>query len=201
MAFRLKLTASIVNVWERGDRQELIDVLHGEWRPPTEPMEYGTLKHKEWELEVKNTGRLPEIFGGEKIENPKTETYHTLELDDWLKISGVIDLEYGKHGEVIVDYKTGGGSSSANQYARSLQVGFYALMRPEAKLFKFQHYNRKTGRVSTSVVHLTEMKRREWQDKIMSIACDIRSWLEPTEPDFDNWNISTHKRKDEYGKS
>jgi len=194
--YRLKLTASIVGLWARGDRQGVINALHGVYNPPTEAMVFGTQKHKEWENEVNETGCLPAIFGGDKIVSPKTEQYYTREINEWLKISGVLDLQYGKNGEVIVDYKTGGGKSSASQYASSLQVGFYALLCPEAKMFKFLHYNRATDKITSATIHLTPARREQYLDEIMSIACDIRSWHEDFEPDYDGWSVSSHKQVD-----
>ena len=192
--FGLKLSASVINLWQRGDRQGVYDALHGKWREPTPQMEFGINQHKEWELEVNRTGHLPEVFGGEKIANPITEHYYTIDLCEWLRLSGILDLQYGEHGEVICDYKT--GKTTANQYTNSLQVGCYALLRPEAKMFIYRCYNQYDGKTTEAVVHLNDDKREEWADMIMSIALDIRSWLEPIEPDFDNYGINNHERKE-----
>ena len=190
--FKLKLSASVINLWQRGDKQGVYDALHGIWRPSTPQMEYGTQKHKEWEEEVNRTGCLPEIFGGEKIINPITEHYYRKEIMDWLWLSGIVDLEFGENGEVIVDYKTGKGT--ANSYANSFQVACYALLRPQAKMFRFYAYNQYEDKVTSSVIHLNDRKRVDWQDDLFSIACDIRAWLEDIEPYFNNISYNSHKQ-------
>lgn len=192
---RLKLSYSLINLWQRGDTNGVIEALHGHWQEPNEAMKFGIQKHKEWENEVNATGCMPEVFGGKELENPKTEQYYKEQLADWLWLSGVVDLEYGKNGENIVDYKTGKGGAGA--YANSLQAGCYSLLRPNAKRFTFKHFNQYDGKTSSSVVFLTDALRAESFDKIFSIACDIRATLETLGfEDFDNVDISSRKDKD-----
>ena len=56
---RLKLSYSLISLWQRGDMNAVVEALFGVWQPPTDAMNFGTQKHKEWEEEVKRTGCMP----------------------------------------------------------------------------------------------------------------------------------------------
>lgn len=197
---RLKLSYSLISLWQRGDMNAVVEALFGVWQPPTDAMNFGTQKHKEWEEEVKRTGCMPEVFGGQKLINPKTEQYYKVQLADWLWLSGVIDLEYGENGENIVDYKTGHGN--ANGYAGSIQAGCYKILRPNAKRFTFKHYNQYENETSSSVIYLTDKLLADSIDKVFSAACDIRNTLENLGyGDFDNVDKSSRKKENENDKS
>lgn len=192
---KLKLSYSVMNLWQRGDINGVIEALHGHWQEPSEAMKFGTMKHKEWEEEVKKTHCMPIVFGGKELVNPKTEKYYKEQLSDWLWLSGIVDLEYGENGEFIVDYKTGKGSASA--YVNSLQAGCYKILRPKAKVFTYKHYNQYEEKTSSSIIHLTDNLLTESLDKVFSIACDIRATLESQGlEDFDNVNKSSRKDKE-----
>lgn len=189
---RLKLSYSLIGIWQRGDINAVIEALNGVWQPPNEAMAYGTQKHKEWESEVNRTKCMPKIFGGQKLINPKTEQYYKVQLSDWLWLSGVIDLEHGEFGENLVDYKTGHGN--ANAYSNSLQAGCYKILRPQAKRFVFKHYNQYEDKTSSSIIYLTDKLLSDSMDKVFSAGCDIRAALENLGfNDFDNVNKSSRK--------
>lgn len=189
---KLKISYSIINLWQKGDVSGVIEALHGHWHEQTEAMLYGIEKHKEWELYTNRTNKLPEVFGNTELLKPKTEQYRKAQVMDWLWLSGVADLQYGENGEVIVDYKT--GKTTASSYANSLQVGCYKVLFPEAKIFKFLCYNQHNGTTSSSIIKLTDTLYQEALDKIMTVGCDIRATLENMGmEDFDNVDVSSRK--------
>lgn len=185
---RLKVSYSLINLWQRGDYQGVWDALHGKWKPATPQMEFGTKMHKEWEEEVKRTQHLPKIFGGNELVKPITEKYHLVQVYDWLWLSGIIDLQYGENGETIVDYKTGRGN--ANSYMNSLQVGCYKILQPKAKQFRFLCWNQYDDKVTTSQIWLTDKLMEEAINQVFTVGCDIRAMLEAqgVGDDFDNIN-------------
>lgn len=192
---KLKLSYSVMNLWQRGDVSGVIEALNGVWHEPNDAMKFGIEKHKEWEEEVKATGCMPKVFGGKQLVKPITEKYYKVKLADWLWLSGIVDLEYGENGEFIVDYKTGKGSASA--YTNSLQTGCYKILRPKAKHFIYKHYNQYEGKTTSSLIHLTDNLLTDSLDKVFSIACDIRATLENMGlEDFDNVNKSSRKDKE-----
>lgn len=193
---RLKLSFSIINAWYHGDKDGAIDMLMGKWREPTEAMQFGTFMHKQWENEVNETGCLPKVFGGAKIEQPLTETYYKKQILDWLWLSGVIDLQYQTpDGDlVLVDYKTGNGN--ANQYTQSLQAGIYGILQPDAKLFIFKHYNQYEDKTTSSIIRLGGDVIIETLNVVTEIAYDIVDELiKRGMSDFDNVDKSSRKEQ------
>lgn len=179
---KLKLSHSIMAMWERGDTDGALAALQGVYMPPNEYMKFGIAMHKEWEREVKETNCLPAVFGGRQLVNPQTEVYKVVQLLDWLWLSGIVDL---KEEWTLYDYKTGKGSASS--YTNSLQSGCYKILHPEATVFRFLCWNQYTNKVSTSMVHLTEGMMQRSLDHVVTIACDIRAALENMgKEDFDN---------------
>lgn len=192
---KLRLSFSTVNMWRNGDVDGAIDALMGKYREPTDAMKFGSFMHKQWEQEVNDTQCLPTVFGGASIKEPKTEKYYCVQLDDWLWLCGVIDLEYKTDDgrTILVDYKT--GNSNANHYSNSLQAGCYKILRPNAELFVFKHYNQYTENVTSSIVHLTDNLEAHTMQKIISTAYEIAFELDKRGmPDFDNYE---RKRKNE----
>lgn len=191
---KLKLSFSTVNMWLNGDHDGAIDALVGKYREPTEAMQFGTFMHKQWEDEVNQTGHMPKLFGGKPLVEPVTEEYSRVVIFDWLCLSGVIDLQYRlPNGDlVLVDYKT--GNSNANHYSNSLQVGCYKLLKPEAKLFIFKHFNQYTDETTSSIIHLTEDLKLRTLNTIIDVAYEIVDELvKRGMSDFDNWNKTSRK--------
>lgn len=170
---RLKLSYSLMAMWERGEQSAVIEALHGHWRQPNEYMKFGIQMHEEWEREVKETGMLPTVFGSGALREPQTELYKVIQLADWLWLSGIVDL---KDGTTLCDYKTGRGTASS--YTNSMQHGVYKVLHPEATLFRYLCWNQYTNTVTTSMVHLTDNLYTMTLDRILTIACDIRATME-----------------------
>ena len=182
-------------MWRNGDVDGAIDALMGKYREPTDAMTFGSFMHKQWEQEVHHTQCLPTVFGGARINEPKTEQYYCVQLDDWIWLCGVIDLEYKTDDgrTILVDYKT--GNSNANHYSNSLQAGCYKILRPNAELFVFKHYNQYTENVTSSIVHLTYNLEAHTMHKIITTAYEMAYELDKRGmPDFDNYE---RKRKNE----
>lgn len=190
---KLKLSYSVIRLWQEGKVSEAIEALHGHWQEPNQYMKYGIEKHKEWENETKVTGRIPEVFGGKEIENFYTEQYHKKQILDWLWLSGIIDLQYEDNGKVVlVDYKTGKGT--ANQYTNGLQAPLYKILVPEATMFRYLCYNQYENKVTSSFMHLSKATLDKALETLISVACDIRATLEQMGlEDFDNVNKSSRK--------
>lgn len=194
---RLKLSFSTVSLWRNGDVDGAIDALMGKYREPTDAMKFGTFMHRQWENEVNETKCLPTLFGGMPLIEPITEEYSRVQLASWLVLSGVIDLQYrNSNGDlVLVDYKT--GNSNANHYSNSLQVGCYKLLKPEAKMFIFKHYNQYTGEVTSSIVHLTNELERKTAETVFNVAYEIVDELTKRGiTEFDNWQTTSRKENE-----
>lgn len=182
---KLKISYSIISMWEKGDINGVIEALNGHWQKPNKYMQYGIEQHEKWEAEVKQTGCLPEVFGGQELVKPEVEKYRKIQVLDWLWLSGITDLQHGENGEYLVDYKTGKTVSDA--YLRTMQAPIYKILFPEAKLFRYLCHNQYNGTITSSYLRLTDKLREEALEKVVTVACDIRATLEQMGmEDFDN---------------
>ena len=138
---QLRISQSIIALWLAGEYEEAIQALHGNWREPSEAMEYGTKRHEEWEKHVKKTGTLPKEFGSKKLFKYQTEIKVEKKINDWITLVGIADLYHFIDGNkpALLDYKT--GKTPASQYASSKQHRIYKLLFPEAELFDYYGYN------------------------------------------------------------
>lgn len=171
----IRISYSIINLWLAGQYEDAIMALtKKKWREPTEAMQFGTDKHKEWEDFANDKKTLPKEFGGEDIDGEfHTEIKIEKKITSWITLVGVIDLENLPR---LVDYKTGQGS--ATQYASSKQHKVYKVLFPQAKVFDYLHYNQYEDRATMQRIHLTEQTLEEGIDIVVSVACDIRATLE-----------------------
>lgn len=171
----IRISYSIINLWLAGNYEDAIMALtKKKWREPTEAMQFGIDKHKEWEESVKKDKAIPDVFGGAEIEGDfHTEIKVEKKITSWITLVGIIDLENLPR---LVDYKTGQGT--ATQYASSKQHKVYKVLFPQAKIFDYMHFNQHENRVTVQRVHLTDKTLEEGIDIVVSVACDIRATLE-----------------------
>ena len=170
---KLRLSHSIMWLWHKGDYQDAIDAIHGKWREPNQYMIDGSRYHKEWENEIKETGKMPAIFGGMELNNPKPEIKIEKQVLDWLTVVGVLDL---LDLPVGYDWKTGSGTAADS--ARGFQHKVYKVLVPEMTRFEYHAYNQYTNTKTVEIVHLTDKTLEDGLEWIITIACDIRATLE-----------------------
>lgn len=170
---KLRLSHSIMWLWHKGDYQDAIDAIHGKWREPNQYMIDGLKYHKEWEAEIKDTGKMPAIFGGLELKNPKTEIKIEKQILDWLTLVGVLDL---LDLPVGYDWKTGSGTAADS--ARGFQHKVYKVLVPEMTRFEYHAYNQYTNTKTVEICHLTQKTYDDGLEWIITIACDIRATLE-----------------------
>lgn len=114
---------SVLTAWASGRYEDAV-AMYFKLESFTSPqMEFGKKMHDEWNAETDQTGCLPAVFGGQKLQNPKTEIKIVRRLEPWLDLVGVIDC---LDSPTVFEYKT--GVTSAAQYANSKQGGIYALL-------------------------------------------------------------------------
>lgn len=172
---KFRASYSVLNAWSSGNYERAVEMYFKLKEFTTEAMANGKEWHKEWETEVKTTGCMPVIFGGQKLINPKTEIKIVKELDTWLDLVGVIDLQHGEAGETLVDYKT--GKTTSDSYANSFQPRVYHILIPEAKRFEFRHYDAVTKKTDTSIVHLTPATLNAGIEWVVTMASEMHSYL------------------------
>lgn len=155
----------------------MFKALKGDWGETSEAARYGIEKHKEWEAEVQATGCLPKVFGGKPLEDWSTEITREVELTDWLKLKGRVDLRhYVKNECHLVDFKT--GKTPLSTYANGIQHKIYKVLFPEAQVFDYMQFNQHNQEINFQRVHLSPKMHEEAVDLIITVGCDIRATLE-----------------------
>lgn len=172
----IRLSYSIIDPWSKGNYDE---ALKRYWRleeTPTQAMIEGKQLHQNWQDEVEKTKRLPKVFGGAELVNPKTELKIEAMLEPWLQFVGVIDL---MDGTKIYDYKS--GNTPVSSYSSSYQIPCYQVLLDSQGLKTtegyFFHYNQHTGLVEKSKRYLTDKTLEYGKDWILTWASEIYSSL------------------------
>ncbi len=175
----MRVSFSILDSWARGDYDRAVGPFLGVEIPPTEAMLRGNRLHKEWEVETLGSGCLPKVFGGAKLVRPSVEgrTKKVIAINEWLTLSGILDLKHGEEGEIVEDYKTS-VSKEASDFTNSFQHKVYHVLYPEAKVFVYRVYNPITKEVSVSKVHLTRQTLLDGLEWILTHGADLKDYLE-----------------------
>ena len=170
---KLRLSHSIMSLWHKGEYADAIEAMKGNWRAPNQYMKAGIEFHEQWEKEIEATGKMPAVFGGGQMKDPKTEVKIVRDINDWLVVSGVIDAVDLPRG---FEWKT--GRSNASSYANGFQHKVYKVLEPRLKLMEFRAHNQYTGENTVELVHLTDKTFDDGLEWIITIACDIRATIE-----------------------
>jgi len=173
---KFRASYSVLNAWQSGNYERAVEMYFKLTDFVTEAMQDGRDWHEKWEAEVKDTGCLPQIFGGTKLIKPITEQKIVRQVDEWLEIVGIIDLQHGENGETLVDYKT--GKTQSDNYANSFQPRVYHVLIPSAKRFEFRHYDQYNHTTDTSIIHLTKKTLNDGIDWLITNASEMHSYLE-----------------------
>lgn len=198
---KMRVSYSILSAWDRGDWDRAIAPFVGREIEGNEFMQRGKRWHKRWEKESRKTGKIPAIFGDEKLVDAQIEgdSRRVRQINDWLELSGVLDridkpewLLTGKRG---IDYKL--SKQNAVAWANSKQGACYKILYPELSVFEFHCHNPylKKGdpdATTMSIVHLTDKVLEEGLEWVLTTASDLRAYLEAN-------NISI-ERVSTYGK-
>ncbi|MGB4971219.1 MAG: hypothetical protein WBO32_01085 [Cyclobacteriaceae bacterium] len=175
---QFKATYTILTAWASGSWEQAVKAYFKIDDYISRQMAEGRDFHKECEEHIKTTKSLPEIFGGRKLSDPKSEQYFKVAVPghDWLLISGVIDC---LDTPAIHEFKT--GSQSSEEYANSNQTGIYAVLATLSGLYVdrayIYHYDQYTKQVDTSMVWLTDKLLKETMEWIVKYSWDMHQYL------------------------
>lgn len=170
---KFRASYSVLSTWARGDIDRAVEMYFKLSTYDTPQMKAGREYHDAWDLEVSETGCMPQVFGGRKLNNPITERKIVKQIEDWLELVGVVDLV---DGELMVDYKTGKTPSSA--YTNGFQHCLYSILVPEAKMFEYHHYDQYNKTKDMQILHLSEQTYMDGMDYLITHASDMHSFLE-----------------------
>ena len=130
MKKHIRISYTSANLAERGQMEQALQAVLGNYRPPTWQMLLGRKFHECFEAEIKITGRMPTLFNSANIEGDlQTETYRRTQLADNIVHSGVCDVDILKNGKTIgiVEFKTTGANASISSYQKTAQPAGYAF--------------------------------------------------------------------------
>ncbi len=181
----MRVNYSMLSAWERRDYEAAIGMWLGVERPKNEAMIAGTTYHEDWEAEVKKTGKLPSIFGVKELNNPEPEVKIVKRLNDWLTLSGVIDL---RDVPDMYEYKT--GRSTASAYARSYQHKVYQILDPRLTMAHIYVYNQHTNTVTYERVHLNLDTLKDGVNWVITLASEMKATLESM-----GYDTSSHEKQ------
>lgn len=169
-----KASYSTLSVWARGDYDLALAMYFKRAEYDTPAMAFGREMHRLFEQDIKETGHMPNIFGGQPIlPGFKTEVFARKQLADWLELRGKLDLLAGSAG---FDWKT--GITPSTQYGNSMQHKVYQVLYPHLKRFEYHAFNQYTKRVTVSIVHLTPKTLEEGVEWVVTHASEMKLYIE-----------------------
>lgn len=172
----LKLSHSIISQWKEGKYEEAIGMYLGKPFPATPAMELGSLYDKKWNEHILKTGELPEELGGGKLNNPRVQIKYAVRVplsEEYdILLRGVPDLT---EDGVITDFKC--GRTEANNYVGKMQLDYYALFKPDAKVGRYICYNPYCDTKTVGIKFLTQQNRDDALNEIITYGADILQYL------------------------
>lgn len=185
--FRASFTT--LSLWASGSWDMAVEKYFKLKEFTTEAMADGKRYHEDWETEIKKTGCLPAVFGGKKLERPKTEMFKKVYINDWLELIGKVDLV---DEPTVHEFKT--GVQSSEHYANSVQTGIYGVLCtmdgfllqnykeiPVKGVFvdraEIHHYNQHSKKVDMSFVWLTDKVLDDALDWVLTYSSEMHNYL------------------------
>lgn len=172
----LKLSHTIISLWKEGRYEEAVGIYVGKPFVSTPAMDLGKLYDQKWNEYIEKTGELPEELGGGKLVNPQVQKKYQviLPLSDEYEIllRGVPDLT---ERETITDFKC--GRTEANQYVGKMQLDYYSLFIPEAKVGRYLCFNPYTNRLTVGIKFLNQENRENAINEIVTYGGEILQYL------------------------
>jgi hypothetical protein len=172
MMNKFRASYSTLSLWASGNTDRAIEGYFKLSTFDTPALEAGRKWHEQWQYEVEQTKSLPKIFGGKQLQNPITEQKIVKEIDTWLDLVGVIDLQ---DEDLLIDYKT--GKTPSSYYANTYQANLYQILIPTAKRFEYHHYDQYKKSVDMTIIHLSEQTLDNGIEWLLTYASDMHSYL------------------------
>lgn len=174
MKFRASYT--VLSTWARGDWERAVKQYFKLEDFTTPAMAMGKSYHEDWAKETKKTKRLPKVFGGKKLKNPKPEIKLVVPVEPWLNLVGVIDC-YDE--PTIYEYKT--GKQSSEKYASSVQTGLYGVLSTLSNMYadraEIWHYDQHSKKTDMSIVWLTDEAIKSAYDWLITYASEMHDYF------------------------
>lgn len=166
-----RLSYSILEKVRAGYIDEAINMFNRVPLPSTPAMELGKKYHALWEKQIKATGRIPEMLGGEVLTegfSVEVKLVKKFRLgDNIIEFVGVYDCyEPNAPEPVLRDWKMTKGSAST--YASGYQHCCYKVLVPDAVKFEYRCKHPFIDSLQTAIIHLTPETRQRGLDYIQT---------------------------------
>ena len=170
---KIRLSYSLISLWERGDIQGAIDTYFHSSKKGTQQMEDGRATHKEIAEYLEKFNCLPDYmnFSGH-FTIPKVEHAVTVPYNEIIDLKGVFDCLEEPN---LYEWKT--GVSDSLEWARTWQLPLYFLICEIAKvdvktayLIRYNQYQKQSDMV---VVHNSTKLRDKARNIVDSLGYEI----------------------------
>lgn len=173
---KFRASFTVLNAWQSGNWERAIKYYFKLEEFTTPEMLQGRELHKKWADETKKTKCLPEVFGGQKLQNPIVEQKVVVELEPWLDFVFIIDC---LDAPVLHEYKS--GKSSSESYAGSWQTGAYAVGAVSAGFYvdraEVHHYDQYMKVSDMSILHITDKVLEDSYNWIITISSEMHNYF------------------------
>ena len=122
---KLRLSYSLISLWERGDIQGAVDTYFHIDRGSNEAMDNGKKVHKEIEEHINTHNSFPNWFFNYDLNIPETEKEVIVSYNELFDIKGVFDC-LDVLNRTLFEFKT--GNSDSLEWARTWQIPIYFLI-------------------------------------------------------------------------
>lgn len=169
---KLRLSYTLLNLWQMGKVDEAISYYFKLERVPTEAMEQGIVIDRLIKKTIENEKKLPDFMGGVKLLNPKPQLKIEIEYNEYFDLVGVIDCyDEGK----VFEFKT--GKMTSMDYLKSYQTKLYAYLLTkknyEVKEIIVIRFNQKENISDWAKMFFNEEINEQARNFIDSIAPEI----------------------------
>jgi len=172
----LKLSYTIISLWQQGRYEEAIGIYVGKPFVSTPAMDLGKLYDEKWNKYILETNELPKELGGGLLDNPQVQKKYQVILplseEYEILLRGVPDLT---EPTMITDFKC--GRTEANQYVGKQQLDYYSLFKPEAKVGRYLCFNPYLNTLTVGIKFLSEETRENAINDIITTGGEILQYL------------------------
>lgn len=174
---KIRLSHSLISVWERGDIKGAIDLYFHVNRDGTPAMEEGKKFHQEISESIDKYNSLPDYmnFKG-KFLTPKTEHEVTVPYNEICDIKGVFDCLDEPN---LYEWKT--GVSDSLEWARTGQIPLYFLICELAgikvDLAYLVRHNQHARQTDYAIIHNSQKLRDKAKNIVDSVCFDIHNYF------------------------
>lgn len=155
----IRVSYSMLKAFEGGNVKGAVSMLLGLPTYSSASMATGDMLHQKWAQHIRATETLPEEFGASKLGSVDLveKKLEAKLLGGKVVLSGVPDCVVSP---AVIEFKTGGRATKAEDYANSRQHGVYQLLLTASDIHinrcDIYHYNTLTDEATHALVWLTK---------------------------------------------